>query len=85
MNSSTSYPKLPSSSSPTRELKMIKRDPADNRVLEAAVPAKADHVVSGDNDLRFSSACPTVSTRRSASAASDSPVASASSSRWRGR
>ena len=36
---------------PGRELTVIKRDPADNRVLEAAVAARADYIVSGDNDL----------------------------------
>lgn len=36
---------------PDREVTMIERDPADNRVLEAAVAASADYIVSGDTDL----------------------------------
>jgi putative PIN family toxin of toxin-antitoxin system len=37
--------------SPTQTLEVIKNDPADNRVLEAALAAKADYIVSGDKDL----------------------------------
>jgi putative PIN family toxin of toxin-antitoxin system len=36
---------------PTRPLDVIESDPADNRVLEAAVEGEADCVVTGDNDL----------------------------------
>ncbi len=36
---------------PDREVTAIEEDPADNRVLEAAVAALADCVVSGDSDL----------------------------------
>jgi putative PIN family toxin of toxin-antitoxin system len=36
---------------PDRELTVIEHDPADNRVLEAAVAAQADCIVSGDADL----------------------------------
>jgi len=36
---------------PEEELHVVQRDPADNRVLEAAVAGKADFVVSGDEDL----------------------------------
>ena len=37
--------------SPTRQIDVIRDDPADNRVLEAAVSAQADYIVSGDHDL----------------------------------
>jgi putative PIN family toxin of toxin-antitoxin system len=37
--------------SPTRQIDVIRDDPADNRVLEAAVSAQADYVVSGDHHL----------------------------------
>ena len=33
------------------EIKAIKNDPDDNRILECAVSAKADYIVSGDSDL----------------------------------
>jgi putative PIN family toxin of toxin-antitoxin system len=36
---------------PEERLDIIKNDPQDNRVLEAAVEAKADYIVSGDKDL----------------------------------
>jgi putative PIN family toxin of toxin-antitoxin system len=36
--------------SPVREITVC-RDPADNRVLEAAVAGQADYIVSGDLDL----------------------------------
>lgn len=36
---------------PGRELTVVERDPADNRVFEAAVSAKVDFIVSGDSDL----------------------------------
>lgn len=36
---------------PIVELRVITRDPADNRVLEAAVAGEADFVVTGDPDL----------------------------------
>lgn len=36
---------------PDRVLEIIQDDPADNRVLEAAVSANADYIVSGDSDL----------------------------------
>jgi uncharacterized protein len=36
---------------PDRELTVIRNDPADNRVLEAAVAANADYIVSGDSHL----------------------------------
>ncbi len=36
---------------PTGKIERIERDPADNRVLEAAAAAHADHIVSGDRDL----------------------------------
>jgi uncharacterized protein len=37
--------------SPTVELNVIKEDPTDNRVLECAVSAGADYIVTGDKDL----------------------------------
>ena len=37
--------------SPTDRIDVIRDDPADNRVLEAAVSAQADYIVSGDHDL----------------------------------
>ena len=36
---------------PAVELYIIKEDPADNRILECAVSAGADYIVSGDKDL----------------------------------
>ena len=36
---------------PRRKLQVVKADPADNRVLEAAVAGSVDYVVSGDHDL----------------------------------
>jgi len=38
-------------SSPNRRIDVITSDPADNRVLEAAVAANADCIVSGDRHL----------------------------------
>ncbi len=35
----------------TRAINVIKRDPDDNRILECAVSAKAQYIVSGDADL----------------------------------
>ena len=37
--------------SPTNEIDVIGDDPSDNRVIEAAVAAQADYVVSGDHHL----------------------------------
>lgn len=37
--------------SPKEKLKIIKKDPSDNKILEAAVVAKADFIISGDNHL----------------------------------
>jgi uncharacterized protein len=36
---------------PTRIIEVIKDDPDDNRVLEAAVEGEVDYIVSGDRDL----------------------------------
>ena len=36
---------------PAVQLSVIKEDPADDRILECAVAAGADYIVSGDNDL----------------------------------
>ena len=36
---------------PTEALAVIKRDPADNRILECAVTGSADYIVSGDDDI----------------------------------
>jgi uncharacterized protein len=36
---------------PTCKLAVVKADPCDNLILECAVKAKADYVVSGDNHL----------------------------------
>lgn len=36
---------------PTRKINVIKEDPEDNRVLECAVSAKVDIIVSGDSHL----------------------------------
>lgn len=35
----------------TEKINAIKNDPDDNRILECAVSAKADYIVSGDSDL----------------------------------
>lgn len=35
----------------TEKINVIKDDPDDNRILECAVCAKADYIVSGDSDL----------------------------------
>ncbi len=35
----------------TDKVNIIKDDPDDNRILECAVSAKADYIVSGDSDL----------------------------------
>ena len=37
--------------SPTDRIDVIRDDPADNRVLEAAVSAQTDYIVSGDHHL----------------------------------
>jgi uncharacterized protein len=36
---------------PAVELDAVKEDPADNRILECAVTAGSDYIVTGDNDL----------------------------------
>jgi uncharacterized protein len=36
---------------PKQALDVVRRDPADNRVLECAMEAKSDFIVSGDKDL----------------------------------
>ena len=36
---------------PAVQLDVIKEDPPDNRILECAVTAGADYIVTGDNDL----------------------------------
>lgn len=36
---------------PRAELDVIKEDPSDNRILECAVAAGSDYIVSGDKDL----------------------------------
>ncbi len=36
---------------PTVQLDVIKEDPSDNRILECAVTAGSNYVVTGDNDL----------------------------------
>ncbi len=36
---------------PTETLDVVKNDPDDNRVLEAAQAGRADYIVSGDSDL----------------------------------
>jgi uncharacterized protein len=36
---------------PAVQLYVIKEDPADNRILECAVSAGADYIVTGDKDL----------------------------------
>ena len=33
---------------PTKEITAVKRDSSDNRILECALEAKADYIVSGD-------------------------------------
>ena len=35
----------------TSKINVIKNDPDDNRILECAVSAKADYIISGDSDL----------------------------------
>lgn len=44
---------LPSAevAAPKRRLRIIRRDPADNRFLECALAANAQYLVSGDDDL----------------------------------
>ena len=37
--------------SPKRKLQAVKNDPADDQVIEAAVAADVDYIVSGDRDL----------------------------------
>ena len=52
---------------PRRKLQVVKADPADNRVLEAAVAGSVDYVVSGDRhllDLSTYDAIPIVSPAR---------------------
>ncbi len=36
---------------PAVQLEVIKHDPPDNRILECAVSAGSDYIVSGDKDL----------------------------------
>ncbi len=36
---------------PTQKIDAVKSDPDDNRVLECALAAKADLIISGDSDL----------------------------------
>jgi predicted nucleic acid-binding protein len=36
---------------PTERLDVIKHDPPDNRILECAVAANSDYIVSADKDL----------------------------------
>ncbi|HUY53217.1 MAG TPA: putative toxin-antitoxin system toxin component, PIN family, partial [Candidatus Dormibacteraeota bacterium] len=36
---------------PTQRLKIITRDPDDNKILECALEAKADLIISADKDL----------------------------------
>ena len=36
---------------PTRRLRVVARDPTDDRILEAAFAGEADLIVSGDKDL----------------------------------
>jgi hypothetical protein len=36
---------------PRKRLRVIRRDPADNRFLECAIAGKAQYLVSGDHDL----------------------------------
>ena len=36
---------------PTVELDVVKEDPSDNRVIECAVSAGSDYIVTGDKDL----------------------------------
>lgn len=38
--------------SPTRKVRAIKDDPADNKFLECALEAKADYIVSGNEHLK---------------------------------
>ena len=42
---------LPECVIPQKEVKRIKKDPDDNRILECAVEAKAHFIISGDNHL----------------------------------
>ena len=37
---------------PTRKIDIVKEDPSDNMVLEAAVTGKAEVIISGDKHLR---------------------------------
>lgn len=36
---------------PTQRVKIVTRDPDDNRILEAALAAQAEYIISGDKDL----------------------------------
>jgi uncharacterized protein len=36
---------------PTVQLDVVKEDPPDNRILECAVTAGADYIITGDKDL----------------------------------
>ena len=42
---------LSQSVDPKEKLEIIEKDPADNRVLEAAVESNADYIITGDNHL----------------------------------
>ena len=33
---------------PTEKINVIKRDPTDNKILESALKAEADYIISGD-------------------------------------
>ncbi len=37
---------------PSKRLKVIKEDPADNKFLECAIEAKAEYIISADRHLR---------------------------------
>jgi len=37
---------------PSKRLKVIKEDPADNKFLECAIEAKAEYIISADSHLR---------------------------------
>lgn len=43
--------RLGSVEQPVEEVRLVEQDPADNRVLEAAIAGGATHIVSGDHHL----------------------------------
>jgi predicted nucleic acid-binding protein len=49
-SSSRSWPSPPSWSPPTETVELV-RDPDDNHLIEAAMAAHADIIVTGDQDL----------------------------------